>query len=160
MVEQRKTLIILSPGFPASEEDSTCLPAQQSFVRSINTLFPDLKIVILSFEYPFSKSAYLWYNNSVVAFGGRNRKKLFRLQMWRKVWQQLKILNRDEDIIGLLSFWCTETALIGQAFARINKLKPFCLILGPDARKRNRIIKFINPPPGELIAMSHALATE
>jgi glycosyltransferase involved in cell wall biosynthesis len=160
MMTNRKTLVILSPGFPASEEDSTCLPAQQLFVRSVNRLFPDLRIVIFSFEYPFLRSTYLWHNNYIMAFGGRNRKKLLRLQVWLKVWHQLKLLNRRENIIGLLSFWCTETAFIGRSFARKNKLKHFCWILGQDARKGNRLIKFINPQPEELIAMSDAIATE
>ncbi len=160
MIEKRKTLIILSPGFPANEEDTTCLPAQQSFVRSLNKFFPEIKITILSFQYPYSKSTYTWNNNEVISFGGRNRKKLYRLQIWRRVWLKLKSINEQKNIIGILSFWCTETALIGKSFAKKNKLKHFCWISGQDARKGNRMIRLINPQPQELIAMSDSLATE
>ena len=160
MIEQRKTLIILSPGFPANEEDSSCLPAQQSFVHSLNKIFPEIKIIIFAFQYPYIKSNYTWNNNEVISLGGKNRKKLFRLQMWRKVWLKLKSLNENENIIGLLSFWCTETALIRKSFAKKNKLKHFCWISGQDARTGNRMIRLINPQPQELIAMSDSLATE
>jgi hypothetical protein len=35
MNNERKTFVILSPGFPENEADSTCLPLQQSFIRSL-----------------------------------------------------------------------------------------------------------------------------
>jgi glycosyltransferase involved in cell wall biosynthesis len=160
LINDRKTLIILSPGFPANEEDSTCLPAQQSFVRSLNKIFPDLKIIILAFEYPFVRSAYSWHNNSVISFAGKNRRKLFRLMIWRKIWQELKKINKQENIIGLLSFWCTETALVGKLFAKKFKLKHYCWVLGQDARKGNKMIRFTKPRSEELIAMSDSLASE
>lgn len=160
MIDNHKTLIILSPGFAANESDSTCLPAQQSFVKSLNKIYPNLKIIILALEYPFTKSEYLWCSNSVISFAGRNRRKLFRLMMWRRIWRKLKKLNQQENIIGLLSFWCTETALIGKLFAKKFKLKHYCWVLGQDARKGNKMLKYINPKSEELIAMSDFLAAE
>lgn len=160
MIDNHKTLIILSPGFAVNEDDSTCLPAQQSFIKSLNKIYPDLKIIILAFEYPFTKSEYLWYNNSVIPFAGRNRRKLFRLMMWRKIWRNLKKINQQENIIGLLSFWCTETALIGKLFSKKFNLKHYCWVLGQDARKGNKMIKLIKPKSEELIAMSDFLAAE
>jgi hypothetical protein len=35
MNKDRQTWVILTPGFAANEADSTCIPMQQSFVRSI-----------------------------------------------------------------------------------------------------------------------------
>jgi glycosyltransferase involved in cell wall biosynthesis len=160
LIENQKTLIILSPGFPVNEEDSTCLPAQQSFVSALNKKFPDLKIIILAFEYPFARSEYLWHNNSVISFAGKNKSKLFRLMTWRRIWRKLKEIKKQENIIGVLSFWCTETALLGKLFAKKFKLKHYCWILGQDARKGNRMIRFIKPKAEELIAMSDSLAAE
>ena len=56
MKHDPKTLVILSPGFPKDEADTTCLPAHQVFIKSLNKNFPSLKIIILSFQYPFSTS--------------------------------------------------------------------------------------------------------
>ena len=55
MHPENDTLIILTPGFPQSETDSTCLPMQQSFVRTLTENYPQLKIIILSFQYPYFK---------------------------------------------------------------------------------------------------------
>jgi glycosyltransferase involved in cell wall biosynthesis len=160
MNTRSKTLIILSPGFPKDEQDTACLPAQQVFIRALNRNFPNLQIMILSFEYPFTKSNYRWHGNEVFAFGGRNRRKIARFRMWRSVWKRLHTISENENIIGLLSFWCTETALLGKRFAKKNKLKHFCWIMGQDARKGNGMIPLIRPEPAELIALSDSAARE
>ncbi|HLY70628.1 MAG TPA: glycosyltransferase family 4 protein, partial [Puia sp.] len=160
MTENQKTLIILSPGFPGNEQDSSCLPAQQSFVKSLNTIFPDLRVIILAFEYPFVRSEYDWFGNVIIPFAGRNRRKLFRLFMWQRIWRRLKKINNQANIIGLLSFWCTETALIGKLFSKKFHLTHYCWILGQDARMGNKMIRLINPRPAELVAMSDSLADE
>jgi glycosyltransferase involved in cell wall biosynthesis len=160
MIENRQTLIILTPGFPVNEQDSTCLPSQQLFIRAINKIFPRINLVILSFEYPFSKSEYLWNHNRVIPFGGKNKRGLFRFRMWINVWRKLKKIYKQEEIVGILSFWCTETAFIGKSFAKKFNLKHYCWILGQDARKGNKMIKLIRPKSSELIAMSDFLANE
>ena len=40
MKHDQKTLIILSPGFAKDEADTTCLPAQQVFIKALNKNFP------------------------------------------------------------------------------------------------------------------------
>ena len=52
------TIIILTPGFPASVADSTCLPMQQHFVKTLKQLYPDLNIIVLSFQYPYVVRTY------------------------------------------------------------------------------------------------------
>jgi glycosyltransferase involved in cell wall biosynthesis len=160
MNKNDKTLVILSPGFPTNEADTTCLPSQQLFVKSLNHHFPELKIIILSFQYPYFKSEYRWCSNRVIAFGGKHKPKAYRLLLWFGVWKKLKQLKEENDIIGLLSFWCGECALTGKWFGRKHNIKQFAWILGQDARKNNRYVKWIRPNPDELIAMSDSLADE
>ena len=52
-MSNKEILIILSPGFPESEADSTCLPMQQQFVRALKEMHPELDIVVLTFQYPY-----------------------------------------------------------------------------------------------------------
>ena len=73
MNHEEQALIILTPGFSASEADSTCLPMQQHFVRTLKKLYPHLNIIVLSFQYPFHKSSYKWFTVTVLPFNGRNR---------------------------------------------------------------------------------------
>ena len=156
----RNTLVVLSPGFPENEADTTCLPAQQALINSLNTNFKDLNIIVLAFQYPFIFAPYRWNGNRIIPFNGRNRGRLYRLRTWLKVWQMLKRLNRENEIIGLLSFWCTECALLGARFGKKHAIGHFIWILGQDALKKNKFVAWIKPPAASLLAMSPFLADE
>ncbi|PWT71815.1 MAG: hypothetical protein C5B59_17115 [Bacteroidetes bacterium] len=154
------TLVVLSPGFPKNEEDTTCLPAQQLFIRALNSRFPHLKIFILSFQYPFNKSSYLWHGNRVISFGGEEKGKWARMRVWFGAWRTLRKIKKQADVLGLLSFWCTECAFIGKYFGKFHSLKNYIWILGQDARKDNRYVSLIRPKSQQLIAMSDFLVKE
>ena len=160
METKPSTLVILSPGFPKDEADSTCLPSQQNFVKALNRNYPELQIIILAFQYPFTSGTYSWFGNTVIAFSGRNRGKVFRLILWQRILEQLKIIHTENNLIGLLTFWCGEAALIGNRFGKKYGLKHFCWIRGQDAKKDNKYVKRINPEAKELIALSDFLADE
>ncbi len=71
-----KTLIILTPGFPKNEEDTTCVPPQQIFVKALKEAAPGLNIIVLTFQYPFYSKEYLWNGINVISFGNKNDNKL------------------------------------------------------------------------------------
>jgi glycosyltransferase involved in cell wall biosynthesis len=154
------TLVILTPGFPKDESDSTCLPAQQLFVRALNRCYPGLRIVILAFEYPFSTQPYSWHQNGVIPFDGWNKGRIKKCRVWISAWRTLNRLKREGKLLGMLSFWCTGCALVGSWYGRQKGLKHLTWILGQDARGNNRYIPFIRPRPDELVAMSDSLVKE
>ena len=82
MKQADQALVILTPGFPGTEADSTCLPAQQLFIKALNKNFRDLKIIIVSVQFPFVVSEYEWYGNTVIPLNGRNKSKIFKLLLW------------------------------------------------------------------------------
>ena len=151
---QLQTLVILSPGFPENENDSTCLPTQQTFILSLKKKHPEIKIIVLAFEYPFNKLEYDWFGIEVIGFGGRNRNRFYRLYNWLRVWQRLKKIIGQNRGVGLLSFWFDECAFIGHYFSKFHKLEHFSWLLGQDARPGNRYFKLVNPKPESLIALS------
>jgi glycosyltransferase involved in cell wall biosynthesis len=155
-----KALVILTPGFPKDEKDSTCLPAQQLFVKAVNRQYPGLRLIILSFEYPFSKAPYEWQGNKVIPFDGWNKGRTGKVRTWMEVWRMLNSLEKNYDLLGLLSFWCTGCALVGNYYARRHGLRHLIWILGQDARAGNRYIPLIRPKAGDLVAMSDSLARE
>ena len=160
MSSQPKALVILSPGFPKDEADSTCVPAQQVFVKNLKQNFPHLTIVVLTFQYPYYTSEYLWDNVTVTSFGGKNKSGVSRFLIWIRAWIKLRQLYRQYQVIGLLSFWLGECALIGSRFAKRNKLKHYCWILGQDAKPGNKYYEYIKPKAGDLIALSDFIADE
>lgn len=154
------TLVILSPGFPASDADSAFLPAQQTFVRTLQKNYANLKIIIISFHYPLHEKKYTLNGVVVYSLNAKGKKGLKRLLLWKKIWNILKNLKKENEIIGILSFWANELSFIGKNFARRNKIKQLIWISGQDAKKGNKFISLINPYPDELVALSDFLAKE
>ena len=56
-----QTLVILTPGFPENEADTTCLSHLQTFVKALKVVRPHLTIKILTFQYPFFSTTYEWF---------------------------------------------------------------------------------------------------
>ncbi|WP_431210732.1 glycosyltransferase [Puia sp. P3] len=154
------TLVILTPGFPAGEEDSACLPPQQVFVRALNQAFPRLKVVIVSIEYPHRKDQYEWNGNTVYSLDGWRHGKLKKVETLVNVWRVLRRLRRRERLVGLLSWWCGPCALAGKYFGRRLGVAHFTWILGQDARAGNRWVSWIRPDGQQLVAMSAFLQEE
>src|ERR1700712_3461860 len=160
MDRKNKTLIILIPGFPASEEDSTCLPFPQAFIKHLKLLDPELNIRVIAFQYPYFKAIYQWHGIEVHAYNGRNRGGIRRLLLWWRINRSMAKLFHAEDIIGVLSFWMGEAALLAKYAANKYVVQSFTWLMGQDARKYNRYVSFIRPKQKSLIALSDFLADE
>jgi glycosyltransferase involved in cell wall biosynthesis len=159
-MNNEKIFVILTPGFPSSEDDSTCLPMQQNLVRKLKEIRPGLKIVVLSFQYPYHKNTYTWHEVPVIPFNGKNKGGLRRLLLRNQINSVLKKINSDSEIVGLLSFWCNECAWVGKKFADAYNLKHRCWILGQDAKKQNAYPRRLKPNDSELIALSDFVRDE
>jgi glycosyltransferase involved in cell wall biosynthesis len=160
MYNERKTFVMLTPGFAKDEADTTCLPFQQSFARSLKSLYPGIHLVILAFQYPYHQAAYTWEGIPVIPFSGRNKGGLTRLMLRKKINAVLRQLHQTNKIPGLLSFWCGECALVGKQFGDKHGIKHYCWIMGQDARKNNPYPNRYNPSPAELIALSDFIRDE
>lgn len=157
---ENDTLIILTPGFPESESDSTCLPMQQSLLLHLKEKDPALNIIILSFQYPYYQKTYDWFGNRVISFNGQNKGGLSKLLLRQKINRTLKEINNKYEVIGLLSFWYGECALVAKRFADKNNLKHYCWLLGRDAGKENKYPLQVRATANELIALSDFLQDE
>jgi glycosyltransferase involved in cell wall biosynthesis len=156
----KETLIILTPGFPADETDTTCLPPQQVFVHALQQLHPETEIIVVSFQYPYQKKEYDWHGVKVISFGGKNKGGLSRRLLWNKVHQKLQEIHQQKKIKAILSFWYGECGYVGKKFAGKNQLRHFSWILGQDAKKDNRFVKRLRPRADELIALSDFIQDE
>ena len=77
MENKPETIVILSPGFPRNEADSTCMPPQQLFVKALKEICPGLNIIVLAFQYPFFAGEYQWNGVKVISLGGKNKGGFF-----------------------------------------------------------------------------------
>ncbi len=139
-----RTVVILTPGFPEDETDSSCIPALQDYVLCLQKDFPQLKILVLTFQYPFKKGWYTWNGIDVFSAGGKNRKLFSRVKTWKIIWTQLKKNHQDVNIDVLHSFWLGEATLIAQRFAKKKNVKHIATIFGQDARTSNKYLRLLN----------------
>ena len=160
MENKTETLVILSPGFPANEADSTCMPPQQLFVKALKETCPGLIIIVLTFHYPFYAARYQWNGIEVISIGGKDKGYLYRRLTWVKAWRALQKINKAHQIIGLLSFWFGECAFVGSYFAKHYKLNHYSWLLGQDAKQGNKYFKLLKPKADSLIALSDFLVRE
>ncbi len=161
MSQKNKTLVILSPAFTLKSGDKW-LPSQAAFVLAMNKHHPDLEVIILAFHYPEEAEKYhTWNGSTVITFNGGMKGKLHSLLLWMKVWRELKQLKKTHNLIGILSFFCSESAFLGHYFAKRYNLIHRIWILGQEAKKSNaKQVRRINPAPGELLAISDFIAHE
>lgn len=136
------------------------LPSQQLLVKAFNEISPQTKIIVLSFQYPFTSTRYRWKGNEVIPFNGKNRSGLLRLYVWVRVWFTLLGIRKRSKDFGLLSFWFSECAFVGKKFAKKYKLKHYIWISGQDAKKSNQFANRVKVTEDELIAMSDFLVRE
>jgi glycosyltransferase involved in cell wall biosynthesis len=159
-MSNNRTLIILSPGFPANEADTTCVPALQTFVKALKQTYPALNFIVIAFQYPFFERDYSFYGVRVISLNGRNKGKFNKLKTWLKAWRTLTKINKENDVIGILSFWLSECAFVGQWFAKRNSLKHFIWLLGQDAKPGNIFYRLTRPHATNLIALSDFITHE
>jgi glycosyltransferase involved in cell wall biosynthesis len=146
-------LIILTPGFPENEQDTTCVPYIQEWVLELQSRnLYTLKII--AFQYPFEERVYFWHGIEVYAAGGKNTQFPWRFRIWYKIWQKILAFKQKEEISHFQSFWLSETAFLAQRFASWHKIPLIMCMLGQDAKPENKYLKFLNLPKSNIIAFS------
>ena len=160
MSQANNHLVILTPGFPADENDSPCLPMQQQLVRQLQRTTPLLHISVLTLQYPYYKSTYNWNGIAVASFDGQNKGGIPRLLLRRKLKNVLEEMHAQHPINAILSFWYGECAWVGESFSKKHGTKHVCWILGQDAKKENRYPGRMKPEPSSLAALSDFIQDE
>jgi glycosyltransferase involved in cell wall biosynthesis len=153
-------LVIITPGFPRDESDTTCIPFQQHFLLELKDAYPETKITVISLQYPYHTRPYTWNGIPVIPFEGKNKGGLKRLLIRRRVLQRLSKLHDHTPIDGLLSFWYGEGAACAELFANRHSVLHFCWLWGQDARSFNKYPARINMPSNRIISLSDFLQSE
>lgn len=157
-VRSNKVIVILTPGFPADESDSSCIPALQDYVLCLQKSFPGLKIVVLAFQYPYQKGWYKWNNIDVFSAGGKNGKLFSRIWTWKIIRSALKRIHRDFYIDVLHSFWLGEATFIAQRFAKNENTEHIATLFGQDALPSNKYLRLLNFSTMTVVANSEFTA--
>lgn len=131
------------PGFPAAEEDTTCLPAIQNYIGAFCASRPDLDVHVIAFQYPFFRGEYAWKEATVHALGGMNRRSLRRMPTWARAIRTFMRLRRRMDVRVLHTFWLTECTRVGQWLGRAFDVRHVASIGGQDAQPTNPYLRHL-----------------
>ena len=137
-------IVFMAPGFPASERDSTCLPAIQNYVAGLGAMRPDLDVHVIAFQYPYARRQYRWNGVTVHALGGANRPGVRRVPTWALATYRFTGLRRRLDIAALHTFWLTDTTMVGQRLGRTFRVRHVASIGGQDALASNPYLRRID----------------
>lgn len=125
------------PGFPESEQDTSCLPAIQNYVAAFCAKRPDLDVHVVAFQYPFVRRDYPWKGATVHALGGRNRRHLLRLPTWTRAVRLFSRLAQRTNVRFLHTFWLTECSRVGQWLGKRHGVPHVASVGGVDAKPDN-----------------------
>ncbi len=150
-----KNIVLLTPGFPANSEDTTCIPALQLFVRELKVQYGSYAhIQVVTFQYPFTKGSYVWNGISCFSAGGCNTKFPSRWKTWTAVMKFLKRYHEINPIDIIHAFWLTECALVGRWVSVLTGAKLICHVMGQDVLPTNKYMKYIKLKNAIIIANS------
>lgn len=139
-----RQIVLFVPGFPESEEDSTCIPALQNFSLALARLRPDLQVRVITFQHPPCRGTYRWNGIEVYSAGGRNARGALRLLTWARVASRFFRIHRRAETVALHSFWLEECTLVAQLLARLAGIRHVASIMGQDAKAENRYLRRID----------------
>lgn len=147
-----KHIVFLTPGFAASEKDSTTIPALQEYFKSLKHFLPFVKLTVLTFEFPFTNDRYKWNGIEIIPLNGQNS-KLKKILVLRKAYKILQKLHTENSIDIIHSFWIGECSLTGQHFANKHNLKHIVTAMGQDTFK-NKYALFLNKNQSKIVTLS------
>jgi len=157
MIKPGKHILILSPGFPADEQDSTCIPMLQNYIRAYFQQYPEDTISVISFQYPAYKNQVLWHNIEVFTAGGGNKKFPGRLLTWKQCLDYFKQLHKVHPVDIIHSFWLNECTLLGQYIASKNKIGHIATAMGQDCLKENRYLRLLKINKMSVVNLSESM---
>ena len=134
----------LVPGFPADENDSTCIPPLQLFIKHFAESYSDFNLFVVAFQYPFKRGSYKWNNIPVYSAGGKGRGGFFRLLTWLWVIYFFVRIQMKTKVKGVHSFWMSECALIGNILSKVFRIPHINSLMGQDVKASNRYLRYVN----------------
>jgi len=149
----QKHIVFLTPGFATSEKDSTNIPALQVYLKSLKETQPNLKISLLSFQFPFSNKTYKWHGITIIPLNGKN-KYYKKLWTWYKALQTLKKIHNVTPISTVHSFWIGECSFIGNRFSKKHNINHIVTAMGQDVLPKNSYAKYLQNSKAKIVTLS------
>jgi glycosyltransferase involved in cell wall biosynthesis len=154
-----KHIVIITPGFPADENDFLTIPPLQEFLKSLTSSFPLLIITVIALHYPYQYKKYGWNGLQIVSMAGKN-KKLTKPLLWYKTINTVKKINKSNPVNVIHSLWLGECAMIGNILSKKFNCKHVCTLMGQDVKSSNKYLRLLNKKKITIVALSKNQANQ
>ena len=148
-----KHILIITPGFPADENDFLCIPPLQEFLKSFKSRFPFLIITVIALHYPYQTKKYSWNGISIISLAGKN-KSIKKPLLWYKIINEAKKINESNPVSVIHSLWLGECAMIGNILAKKFNCNHVCTLMGQDVKSSNKYLRLLKNKKITIVALS------
>ncbi len=146
-------ILFITPGFPVDENDTTCLPMVQEFLKGFLNLHPEIIFTVVSLHYPYHTNPYLWKGINVIPLSGSNVKGFGKLMLWRKAIKKVCEISSEYKIDLVHSLWIAEATLVAIRAAKKKSIPCVTTLMGQDVLPDNNYLPFIDFNHLKLVAL-------
>ena len=136
-------ILMIVPGFPKDEEDSTCIPALQLYIKYLSLAAP-YDVTIVSLSYPPFADPYQWNGLTIFPLHSGLIWPLSKIASWNRLRKLISVISKNKSIDLIHSFWLNDAALMGLLMSRKLKIPHLTTVMGQDVRSQN-LYRYILP---------------
>lgn len=158
-----KRILLITPGFPADESDTTCIPALWTWVKGYAARYPEDELHVIALQYPFHKGEYQFHGVRVTALGGENPTGFAKAWFIFDAIHQVRRIVAQEKPDIIHAFWMNATAFIAW-HASGGRFPLLINLMGQDIRPslwytllRRKPVTYIAPSAFSLRALNAIL---
>ena len=152
-MKSTKHVVIITPGFPADENDFLTIPPLQEFLKSLKSSYPFLTITVIALQYPYHSKKYKWFGIQIVPMAGKN-KSFNKPFLWYKTIYRVKKINKSNQVNVIHSLWLGECAMIGNILSKKFNCKHVCTLMGQDVKSSNKYLRLLKNKKITIVAIS------
>lgn len=145
-------VVIITPGFPINENDSTCVPFIQLFIKEL-IKNKAIHLTIITEQYPKGEN-YLWHHSNVITLQKNEPLLYYKLMRYVRLKRALKKINGQGKIDVVHNFWFTKSALIASQFSFKNQIKHLVTFSGQEVLATNKLLSELTAYKGLLFCLS------
>lgn len=151
-------ILLLTPGFPADEQDSLCIPPLQLMLRDFSVQHPNTDISVLALHYPSQTRRYRWHGVEVWALGRANHRWPLRLIDLARARRLAGRLHAEHPFSHVHALWLSDAALVASSIARSRACPWSVTAMGQDVLPSNRYLRKLAQDSALLITISDLAA--
>ena len=134
-------------------------PHCRNFYSNLNQSYPFARISVITFQYPYLNTQYLWNSINIFPMAGKN-KVYMKPFVWLRAIKTAKNLNKENPVDVIHSLWLGECAMIGNILSKKFNCEHICTLMGQDVKSNNRYLRLSKNAKIRIIALSQNQADQ